>query len=221
MGKRIEIKKDEIYGCYQILDIEPYFLDKYPNRGHLKVKCINCNHIQLKRRDVVLNQRALKCRKCSNIEKLKNLIDSGKINRKGYSAKGHRGIGNLSKTQYSKYKWSAKKRNIEWSKEITLDYLWNLFLEQEGKCALSGLDLKITGDDHEPITNKNGNINTNLDLTASLDRIDSGIGYVIGNLQWVHVRVNFMKNTYNQEEFIDMCIKIALKQKRKRYERMV
>ena len=44
---------------------------------------------------------------------------------------------------------------------------------------------------------------------ASLDRIDNDGNYTIDNIQWVHKDVNFMKRTYNQEYFIDMCSKIA------------
>jgi hypothetical protein len=45
--------------------------------------------------------------------------------------------------------------------------------------------------------------------TASIDRIDSSKGYEEGNIQWVHKHVNFMKRTYSQDYFIDMCKKIA------------
>ena len=45
--------------------------------------------------------------------------------------------------------------------------------------------------------------------TASLDRIDSSKGYVIGNVQWVHKDINIMKNKFDNQYFIDMCKKIA------------
>lgn len=87
------------------------------------------------------------------------------------------------------------RKKLEFS--ITIEYAWSLFEKQKSKCALSGVDInlnrtfgKFTG-------------------TASLDRIDSGIGYVVGNVQWVHKDVNRMKNSYDQEYFIDVCKKIA------------
>jgi len=80
---------------------------------------------------------------------------------------------------------------------ITIEYMWDLFLKQERKCALSGLELTF------PRVNKDKN------YTASVDRIDSSKGYVEGNVQWVHKMVNFMKNKYNNEVFIEMCKKIA------------
>jgi len=78
---------------------------------------------------------------------------------------------------------------------ITKEYAWELFLKQDKKCALSGIEITIAGD-HK--------INT-----ASIDRIDSSKGYEEGNIQWVHKHINFMKRTYSQEYFIEMCKKVA------------
>lgn len=90
-----------------------------------------------------------------------------------------------------------KRRKIELS--VDMQYCWDLFLKQERKCAISGVILKFpkTGSD------KTG--------TASLDRIDSGIGYIEGNVQWVHKDINIMKNKFNQDYFIYMCKIIANK----------
>jgi hypothetical protein len=81
------------------------------------------------------------------------------------------------------------------SKELTLtiDEAWDLFLIQNKKCALSGIELTF------PITYKDKS------WTASLDRIDSSKGYILGNVQWVHKDINIMKNKFNQEHFINMC----------------
>ena len=47
--------------------------------------------------------------------------------------------------------------------------------------------------------------------TASLDRIDNSKGYIVGNVQWVHKQVNFMKGTMEQKEFIKFCKLISSK----------
>jgi uncharacterized protein YeeX (DUF496 family) len=39
----------------------------------------------------------------------------------------------------------------------------------------------------------------------SLDRIDSKIGYVKGNVQWIHKHINNMKQDYDNDYFISMC----------------
>ena len=93
---------------------------------------------------------------------------------------------------YDKVMRRAKKSATHRAIEITItpEYAWNLFVSQGEKCALSGLPLKMNDD-------------------ASLDRIDSSIGYVEGNVQWVHKDINIMKNKFNQDYFIDICKKIA------------
>ena len=83
--------------------------------------------------------------------------------------------------------------------EITVEDAWNLFLEQDRKCALSGEKLEIS--------------NTHKYNTASIDRIDSSKGYVLGNIQWVHKHINFMKYTHTQDYFIELCRKVADNQK--------
>tara|TARA_R110000851_G_scaffold332593_1_gene509159 strand:+ start:191 stop:766 length:576 start_codon:yes stop_codon:yes gene_type:complete len=78
---------------------------------------------------------------------------------------------------------------------VTIEDVWELFLKQGRKCALSGVGLDIAS---------TGKYNT-----ASIDRIDSSKGYEMGNIQWVHKHINFMKRTYSQEYFIEMCSKVA------------
>lgn len=80
---------------------------------------------------------------------------------------------------------------------ITKEYAWKLFLKQDRKCALSGIELIFPKKHKDKIWN------------ASLDRIDSSKGYIEGNVQWVHKDVNIMKNKFENQYFIDMCKKIA------------
>jgi hypothetical protein len=75
---------------------------------------------------------------------------------------------------------------------ITLEYIWRLFLEQDRKCNLSGLLIEF-----------------GINQTASLDRIDNSKGYIEGNVQWIHKDINRMKNVFSQDYFIDTCKKIA------------
>ena len=97
---------------------------------------------------------------------------------------------------WANLKHGAKARNLVFN--ITIDYAWQLFLDQNRKCALSGLDLVF----YQP-----GNKFT--DTTASLDRIDSSKGYIIGNIQWVYKKINYLKMNMPQEEFIQLCKLVA------------
>jgi hypothetical protein len=90
-----------------------------------------------------------------------------------------------------------KGRRKEVELNISKEYGWDLFLKQSRKCALTGIELKF------PRASKDR------DYTASLDRIDSAIGYVEGNVQWVHKDINMMKRIYSQDYFIRMCKLVA------------
>lgn len=66
--------------------------------------------------------------------------------------------------------------------QIDLDYLMQLYKDQNGKCALSGLELTHKMDDH---------------FAASVDRIKENVGYVPGNVQLVCQAVNFAKRHHS------------------------
>ena len=106
-----------------------------------------------------------------------------------------RGYGEISKTFWSRVYNHAMDRNLEF--KINIEFAWNLFLKQGGKCALSGMSLSFN------------NIRKSNIGTASLDRIDSSLGYIEGNVQWVHKDINWMKNDFNQEYFIQLCKNIT------------
>jgi len=94
---------------------------------------------------------------------------------------------------YSKY----VKRNPNHPKpNIDLDYIYNLYLKNNGKCALSGITM----------TADKGSM-----LILSLDKIVPEKGYCKGNVQWVAWAVNRAKGEMSQQMFIDMCKKIVIK----------
>jgi archaellum component FlaC len=67
--------------------------------------------------------------------------------------------------------------------------------EQQHKCKLSGMPIEF-------IRKANGN-------TASVDRIDSTIGYLQSNVQLLHRDVNMMKQSFTQSYFLEMCGRIS------------
>jgi hypothetical protein len=76
---------------------------------------------------------------------------------------------------------------------ISLDALELLWVMQGGKCALTGWDLTMELG--------RGTVQTN----CSIDRIDSKIGYEVGNVQLVSRAANVAKNNMTQSEFLAMC----------------
>ena len=78
--------------------------------------------------------------------------------------------------------------NPEYFLDITIDYLLMLWEKQKGICAISGKKMEcIMG----------------TPFTMYVDRIDSKIGYYQGNIQLLCLAVNFAKNKYSQEEFLN------------------
>lgn len=114
----------------------------------------------------------------------------------GEKSKSWDGYGELSGHVFSGIEHGAKRRQIEFN--LTKEYLWTLFLQQNRKCAISGL----------PLTFQSSNRNTH-DKIASLDRIDSNKPYIEGNVQWVHKDINIMKNRFTTEYFINLCQSIC------------
>lgn len=88
-----------------------------------------------------------------------------------------------------------RRRGHEFS--LTLQDLLLLYELQGGKCAVTGLDMtRVVGEGH---------VRTNV----SLDRIDSSIGYVIGNVRLVCCIVNLMKHTMTDSELLLWCKNIT------------
>lgn len=108
------------------------------------------------------------------------------------------GIGEIPGKHLAHYRKTARIRGIEFS--VTKEYLWDLFLKQSRRCPY--LQEELVFDTSFRVT------------TASLDRIDSKQGYVIGNVEWVHKIVNEMKWDYTKSEFISLCDRISLNAKR-------
>lgn len=100
--------------------------------------------------------------------------------------KNHRWTGycDISGTRISDIRCRAKRKNIEFN--LDAKFLWELFIYQNKKCAISGVDLFI-------------------DNNASLDRIDSSLGYTKDNVQWVSITVNKMKLDFGLNYFIKTC----------------
>jgi hypothetical protein len=84
---------------------------------------------------------------------------------------------------------------------LTIEDLWSIYIEQNKKCALSGLDIGFNTDIS---LDKKGRKHHHKN-TASIDRIDSKGNYELGNVQLVHKDVNRMKNIFDQNYFIKMC----------------
>ena len=121
-----------------------------------------------------------------------------------------KGVGELGFNLWNSYKRGAHSRKLAF--EITIEYAWELFLEQNRKCALSGQLLTMFSRDTEYWDYKGdcvNNIGRRINGTASLDRIDSSLGYIENNVQWIHKDINQMKMNLPESRFIELCKMIA------------
>lgn len=86
---------------------------------------------------------------------------------------------------------------------LTDEFVFKLFEEQKGKCALSGKEMTyLTGEGYVP---------TNI----SIDKIDPENGYVEGNVQLVCRKANEIKRSSSDEELIEWCEAILSHKKNK------
>jgi len=142
---------------------------------------------------------------CGNFHQVMSThLSSGKIKHCGCDKKNStevdqwNGFGNISGNYWNSLQRGANgskgRRILEFS--ITKEFAWELYLSQNGKCILSGVDIKFMHDNGTKVRNYR---------TVSLDRIDSSLGYIEGNVQWVHKDLNLMKGRLHENVFKDWC----------------
>lgn len=86
----------------------------------------------------------------------------------------------------------SKLKEAVWEQsDLNEQYLSDLWDKQMGKCAWTGIDMKLS-----TTADRNHGL-----YAASLDRIDSGQGYVQGNVQFVLAPLNMAKRNYPEQEF--------------------
>ena len=113
-----------------------------------------------------------------------------------WKSKKYKGVGKLAQSHFSHIRYSATvSRNFTF--DVDIDYCWQLFEKQKGKCYYTGLPIELGP------RNKRGGI------TASLDRLDSSKGYIKGNIVWCRKDINIMKMDKSDKEFIKLCKLIA------------
>lgn len=83
-----------------------------------------------------------------------------------------------------------------WKFDLSMDFLVSLWEKQKGKCFYTGDDLTLDR------VRKVGS-------SASLDRMDSSKGYVMGNVVWTSRLVNVSKGQRNVKDFVVFCRKIV------------
>lgn len=166
-----QLQKGQIFGYLTL--IEPYRKTRYGIVWKCRCDCGN---------EIVKLTAKLKTG---------NYTSCGKCKRRKKSHK-FTGCNDVSGNYLSTLRYRARKKG--WDFNITAEFLWDLFKKQNGKCAISGLNII-------------------LDKTASIDRIDSFKGYTQDNVWWVHRDVNKIKADLRLDLFLELCSIITEKNK--------
>lgn len=169
---KLSVAKNEEFGLLTALEI----IGKSKNGTYIwKCKCSCGNFTEVPSTRL----KAGKCKSCGCYRKRK---------------RNHRwnGYCDISGTRMAAIRNSAKNRNKVF--DLDAKFLWELFIKQNGKCAISGLDIS-------------------LDKNASVDRINSKLGYTEDNVWWVHQDINKMKLDFVLLDFIKYCEIITTFQK--------
>lgn len=77
---------------------------------------------------------------------------------------------------------------------LTEEFLRELLKKQNRKCALTGVSIELISRDRKGT----------LSNTASIDRIDSSKGYIKGNVRFVCLGINYMKNRRDDSEVLEL-----------------
>lgn len=147
-------------------------------KNRWKCQC-DCGNYKDMRSDVLLNGVTTSC--------------GCRLYRKGMKSENHNftGFEEIHGSHISSIRSRARKHKLDF--DLSAEYLWNLYLKQNKKCIFTGIDLYFRS------------CSNCHDGNASLDRIDSSKGYIEGNVQWVYKDINFMKQAFSSQYFIEMC----------------
>lgn len=156
----------------------------HKNRDKSQVYSLECEkcHIifsRVRKTELIEKTRTKRCNRCLMFDKLKA---------NGGRPTNYCGTEHFASRTIQGWKFSAAKRHHEWA--LSYEDIENQYLSQKGYCALSGI--KMEGNSKSP-------------LRPSLDRINSKMGYLVGNIQFVCCMINVMKNKYDEKQFIKMC----------------
>lgn len=97
---------------------------------------------------------------------------------------------NSTRKYFSNIKQNAKKRGISFN--IKPEDIWNCYLSQDKRCALTGSEVSF------PVKNDKFG-------TASIDRINSDKGYTVNNVQIVNKISNRLKMDMTEDELFQLC----------------
>lgn len=178
-------------------------MQKYKlNRKLVEVECDQCHCMFQKpeseyKRSLKLGRHNFCTRRCAVIYSNSHRKPTEKLLKTYSTIKQYAGNQRDEYTPFRYILRSARNRFKECN--LTLEYLQELWESQNHICPYTGLELVLPS-----YTKK-----VSIENRASLDRIDSSKGYVIGNVQFVSTPINFLKGTMSDTQTKEYLKKIA------------
>ncbi len=172
-------------------------MEKYKNNRKLvTINCDCCSKeyekpISEYNRNIAKNRKNYCSRSCSATANNKGIV-------RNPIAPSNSGNKRDNYTKFRYYLRNSLKRFKD--NDLTLEYLQEIWDKQQGVCPYSGVKLTLS---------TYTKISKDTIYSASLDRIDSNIGYLQGNVQFVSTAINYMKGVMSHEDTIKMCDIIA------------
>jgi hypothetical protein len=164
-------------------------------RKKLEVHCYSCNAIILKDNSEVKRNEKLSRNNFCSISCSKKVAQNIEM-LSSYRSSAHLNAGNRRDefTGFREHLLRAKRRNQ--NVDITLEDLKETWIKQQGICPYSKVKLQFV----------KLKIRNNPIYTMSLDRINSNLGYVKGNIQFISIAMNLMKNSMSEEEMKELLL---------------
>jgi hypothetical protein len=187
MSKQNPVFPGEVWGNLTLTGRRRYRKDQ----GKTVVECVcSCGHIGW---HVLTSIRLGKIKSCGCIRKAQWLAE---VSRTGNTCPAWGGCGEISRHVWNLIRDNALKRGLTFT--MTIEEGWGLFLNQNRRCALTGVLLVFAP-----------SVRTYSIKTASLDRIDPAKGYSPDNVQWVHKEINLMRRDLSVKAFVDWCRQVV------------
>ena len=159
--------------------------------------CYNCGEYKpvgdfdINQDNVLREGRDRRCKECKRKHYQKRRLDN----------RGKSDLNEILSVRWYGARDRARKKNYQL--DFSWEYLKELWIAQNGKCALSGIEMTFEAN--------NGRVPTNL----SLDKINPKGRYQKGNVQLICMAINQMKSDLTSEQLMRFCKSVVLYQESK------
>ncbi len=111
------------------------------------------------------------------------------------------------KRRVKEYRGSKRKQCVSVPLDFEVDYIKYIYEKQNGKCALSGMQLEMP-ENRYTTQNRTRKRDGRNPRNASIDRIDPNLPYQKGNIQLLCVCMNYFKSDYTQKQALQLLEEI-------------